>query len=511
MSLLSSMLSPISAATFDTLTVSGAAVFKGTISVSGAAHFKTTVSVGGAATFADTVTVSGAAIFKTNLTVEGTTTLSGAAVAKTTMNIQGAATLDSTLSVSAGAHFKTTISVGGAAIFGDNLTVAGTTTLSGGATLKTTLNVEGATTLSGAAVLKASLNVEGATTLSGVAIAKSAVTAESTLTISGATVAKTTLTVEGASTLSGAVVAKSTFLAESTVTISGAAVLKSTFQLDSANINRKGADIASATTTDLSTATGDFVDITGTTTITGLGTVTSGVERVVRFTGILTLTHNATSLILPGSANITTANGDTAIFRSLGAGNWKCVSYTKQSGASISDGGGTVTNVSVVTANGFSGTVATSTTTPAITIVGTTAQFIAKVASQAADVTGDGTNYDVVFGTEISDPGSNFSSTTFTAPITGLYQFNISIDWLGLITGERVGIILTTSNRTYTLQYLQPFTISEAGGEYYQAVATLADMDVNDTAKVTVFGAGGAGTKTTDIEVNSYFSGSLVR
>lgn len=99
--------------------------------------------------------------------------------------------------------------------------------------------------------------------------------------------------------------------------------------------NAKGVDIVSATTTDIGAATGEFVDVTGTTTITGLGTIAAGIVRTVRFTGALTLTHNATSLILPGSANITTANGDVAQFRSLGSGNWKCVSYIKQDGTSI--------------------------------------------------------------------------------------------------------------------------------------------------------------------------------
>lgn len=89
----------------------------------------------------------------------------------------------------------------------------------------------------------------------------------------------------------------------------------------------KGTDIASATTTDLSAATGKFVDVTGTTTITALGTATAGTERTVRFTGSLTLTHNATSLQLPGSVNIGTSNGDVAEFVSLGSGNWKCKSY----------------------------------------------------------------------------------------------------------------------------------------------------------------------------------------
>src|SRR5690606_7462320 len=84
----------------------------------------------------------------------------------------------------------------------------------------------------------------------------------------------------------------------------------------------KASDVASATTTDLGAAAGRIVDVTGTTTITSFGTVAAGVWRIVRFTGALTLTHNATSLILPGSANIKTAAGDCAIAVSLGSGNW---------------------------------------------------------------------------------------------------------------------------------------------------------------------------------------------
>lgn len=99
--------------------------------------------------------------------------------------------------------------------------------------------------------------------------------------------------------------------------------------------NAKGADIASATTTDIGAATGEFVDVTGTTTITGLGTIAAGIERTVRFTGALTLTHNGTSLILPGAANITTAANDRAVFRSLGSGNWICIVYQKTDGSAL--------------------------------------------------------------------------------------------------------------------------------------------------------------------------------
>lgn len=94
----------------------------------------------------------------------------------------------------------------------------------------------------------------------------------------------------------------------------------------------KGADIASAATTSIGAATGNYVTITGTTTITSLGTGTAGWLRLVRFAGALTLTHNATSLILPTGANITTAAGDFAIFVSEGSSNWRCLAYYRASG-----------------------------------------------------------------------------------------------------------------------------------------------------------------------------------
>jgi hypothetical protein len=87
--------------------------------------------------------------------------------------------------------------------------------------------------------------------------------------------------------------------------------------------------LASATTTDLGSVPGRYVSITGTTTITGLGTIKAGTIKYVKFAAALTLTHNATSLILPGAANITTAAGDTAILVSEGSGNWRCVAYTR--------------------------------------------------------------------------------------------------------------------------------------------------------------------------------------
>jgi hypothetical protein len=96
----------------------------------------------------------------------------------------------------------------------------------------------------------------------------------------------------------------------------------------------KGSDIASASTTDLSTTTGYFVNVTGTTTINSFGTMASGTRRMLKFTGAGTITHNATSLILNG-ANKSRAANDYAEFESLGSGNWRCVWYMDANGKSL--------------------------------------------------------------------------------------------------------------------------------------------------------------------------------
>lgn len=93
--------------------------------------------------------------------------------------------------------------------------------------------------------------------------------------------------------------------------------------------------IASATLTDIGSATSNVVAISGTTPITGLGTIAAGARRTARFLGSLLLTHNATSLILQTGTSITTAANDTAEFLSLGGGNWFCLRYNLASGKPV--------------------------------------------------------------------------------------------------------------------------------------------------------------------------------
>lgn len=111
------------------------------------------------------------------------------------------------------------------------------------------------------------------------------------------------------------------------------------FRVLSAIVRRlqaQGASVASAATVDLGAITdGNYVHITGTTTITSFGTVAAGISRIVVFDGALTLTHDAAKIIIPGAANITTAAGDVAVVISEGAGLWRVLGYQRAAAISV--------------------------------------------------------------------------------------------------------------------------------------------------------------------------------
>lgn len=93
-----------------------------------------------------------------------------------------------------------------------------------------------------------------------------------------------------------------------------------------------GANIASASTVNLDTATGNRVHITGTTTITGW-TLTRG-PRTVIFDGALQLTYNATTNRLNSNgANVTVEAGDMAYIESDGTTVY--VNVIKKNGAAV--------------------------------------------------------------------------------------------------------------------------------------------------------------------------------
>ena len=204
----------------------------------------------------------------------------------------------------------------------------------------------------------------------------------------------------------------------------------------------KGSDIASATTTDIGAATGNFVDVTGTTTITGLGTIQAGTRRIVQFDGALILTHNGTSLILPGNANITTAAGDVATFISLGSGNWVCTQY--QVDASVPGAGQLIqiVNTQFTTAAQTSGTAFDDDTIPQLSECPVIAGFSTAVTA------GSSSNplfIDVLVNLEIDSSSTVFIVALFLDSGTAAIA---AVSWLnstGTITPGQIKLSFETT------------------------------------------------------------------
>tara|TARA_R110000796_G_scaffold218030_1_gene333997 strand:- start:64 stop:549 length:486 start_codon:yes stop_codon:yes gene_type:complete len=113
----------------------------------------------------------------------------------------------------------------------------------------------------------------------------------------------------------------------------------------------------------------------------------------------------------------------------------------------------------------------------------------------------------VVFGTEVFDIGSNFASNTFTAPVTGKYQLNVSLVLSELDSAAGFyQVKLITSNRSYIPTVDPDYGQDNAFDQI--TISVLADMDASDTAYVAIRQSGG--TQQTDVLTNSHFSGCLV-
>lgn len=126
--------------------------------------------------------------------------------------------------------------------------------------------------------------------------------------------------------------------------------------------------------------------------------------------------------------------------------------------------------------------------------------FLTFANADILNVTGDGTIYTVVFNTEIFDQGSDMTTTTFTAPVTGRYYFCINIDVQGLTSSHTNGLTqIVTSNRTYQGSNFNPWGIT-AGGVLGYSQETFADMDASDTATFVLRILGGS--KVVDIDGN---------
>ncbi len=251
--------------------------------------------------------------------------------------------------------------------------------------------------------------------------------------------------------------------------------------------------IASATTCDLSTVSSYVLSVTGTTTITGLGTMAAGVHKILIFANALTFTHNATTLILPTAADITTVADDVAIMLSLGSGNWRCVSYMRKSGAPLTSvatfGDGTVGAPSVAfTSDTDSGMYRIGANNIGVAVggakvvdVATTGVAITGTASATTSVTA-GTTFDgSVSGYRMASGAHSFSYAAST-------DFNGGASTTGLLfTSNSSAAFLANATNIFSIGQLIQNPGSGTGGLYSSGNRATVELIQTDASSPLEF------------------------
>jgi len=140
--------------------------------------------------------------------------------------------------------------------------------------------------------------------------------------------------------------------------------------------------------------------------------------------------------------------------------------------------------------------------------------FNAYNANNVANVTGDGTTVTVTFDTELSDVGSNFASSTFTAPVTGNYLFSGNVNMYNLGAAHTQAIVsITTTSDTFIVGYQNAAATRElASGNSILGIpfSIVVPMTATNTALIALTVTGG--TKTVNLlgGKGCYFSGQLL-
>jgi len=203
-----------------------------------------------------------------------------------------------------------------------------------------------------------------------------------------------------------------------------------------------------------------------------LGTPSSG--TATNLTGLpLTTGVTGTLPIANGGTNATTAATARSNILPSYAGNANKV-LAVNAGATdveyISAGGtGSVTDVSVVSANGLAGTVATSTTTPAITL-STTVTGVVKGNGTALSAATAGTDYVApggALGTPSSGTLTNTTGLPLTTGVTGLLPVangGTGTATPSLVQGTNVTITGTWPNQTINATASGSGTVTSVGG-----------------------------------------------
>lgn len=123
--------------------------------------------------------------------------------------------------------------------------------------------------------------------------------------------------------------------------------------------------------------------------------------------------------------------------------------------------------------------------------------FLSYLSAQDNAVTGAGTVFTVGSSNALSkifDQNTDLNvNGTFTAPVTGVYQFHASVRGGASVASTNGYVSIVTSNRTYIHLSQNVIGVKSTGGGWNGNVSPLTDMDAADTATYTITVTGEAG------------------
>lgn len=257
-------------------------------------------------------------------------------------------------------------------------------------------------------------------------------------------------------------------------------------------------NIAAAATIALASVGSRYVNVTGSgQTPTAFGLAPVGLIRFVRWNGANTLTHNGTSLILPGGANITTAADDVSEMVSLGSGNWLCMNHKLGTGGALPALFASAAEVRAL-----------ASTTKAITPAALAGRAMFSV-TLSANQTGisSATSTKVNFNTEANDVGGYYDNATnyrWTPP-AGPVRLSGSAHISGATTGGNAQLHIRKNGSDFK----STIYLVDASGEAFP------NLTCNDVANGTDYyelfvRATSGGTNTVNANTWSYFQGEQI-
>jgi len=243
----------------------------------------------------------------------------------------------------------------------------------------------------------------------------------------------------------------------------------------------------------------DGIHVTGVVTASGTGTYLG--SALTQHYTLIGGANNTIVGVAVGTANqVLTSNG-----------SGMPPSYQTVSGSYIVGPGTTINNRAFQYANTTGLLAATSVvqysdTTKFVTLPSQC--FFNPAATVQNSKTGDGTVYTPTFTQSGLNIGSNFDGTsTFTAPVTGIYNFVFLVSLSGLSSSFTSGIFkLVTSSTTYPFLQVNPGELFAS--QYTSSYSVLANMTSGDTATCTYQVSGS--TKSIGVIAGSQFSAELI-